>query len=207
MAPVNGINALDTRATLLLRIRDLNDRVAWSEFVALYMPLLYAYALKRGLQDADAADVAQDSMCDVVRAILKFEYDSAKGSFRGWLLTVMLNQIRRRFQAKKDVAQASGNSAILELLKEQPSPTSDEDWEREYQMHLFHWAANRVRSEFRENTWHAFWLTTVDNRPVEEVAKELKISVGAVYIARSRVLARIRVEVEKVEQLESHHVR
>ncbi len=75
------MNYLDTRATLLLRIRDLKDRTAWSEFVALYTPLLYSYALKAGLQDADAADVAQEAMCDVVRSIREFEYDPARDRF------------------------------------------------------------------------------------------------------------------------------
>lgn len=193
------MNHLDTRATLLLRIRDLEDRNAWSEFVALYTPLIFSYALKRGLQEADAADVAQESICKIVRSIDGFEYDPAKGSFRGWLLTIALNQIRDRANKEKRAAKVAGDTKVFQQLLDQPSPEIDDQWEREYQLRLFHWAAERVESEFRPNTWKAFWQTTVLNEQIEHVSQSLGMSVGAVYIARSRVLARIRVVVAELE--------
>ncbi len=155
---------------LLLRIRDRQDRAAWNEFVALYTPLLYSYALKAGLQDADAADVAQEAMCDVVRTICRFQYDSAKGSFRGWLLTITRNQLRKRFRADKRQAIGSGDTAILSLLNEHPGPDDQQQWEHEYQVRLFHWAAEKVRGDFRPATWHVFWQTTVENVPIEAAA-------------------------------------
>ncbi len=195
------MNVLDTRATLLLRIRNMQDRGAWSEFVALYTPLLYAYAVKRGFQDADAADVAQDAMCDVIRAIQSFHYDVSKGSFRGWLLTVLLNQIRKK--REKQQRNATHSEACVDEVMDQRSQANEQArWEREYQLHLFHWAARQVQKEFREQTWNAFWMTTVENQPVEQVAANLEITVGAIYIARSRVLNRIRTEVSKIEQRE-----
>lgn len=193
------MNLLDTRATLLLRIRDLKDRTAWSEFVALYTPLIFSYALKRGLQEADAADVAQESICKVVRSIESFEYDPTKGSFRGWLLTITLNQIRDRASREKRSPRASGDTGVFEELLNQPSPEIDDQWEREYQLRLFHWAAERVESEFRSNTWEAFWRTTVLNEQIDRVAQALGMSAGAIYIARSRVLARIRAFVAELE--------
>ncbi len=196
------MNQLDTRATLLLKIRDLKDRTAWSEFVALYTPLLYSYAIKAGLQDADAADVAQESMCDVVRSIREFQYDMSKGSFRGWLLTVTRNRIRKRMSPGQRRGTGSGDSAVLQLLQEQPHDETDIEaaWQQEYQLRLFHWAAERVRCEFRETTWQAFWMTTVDNVAIEQAAKTLELSVGAIYVARSRVLARLRTAISELEQ-------
>ncbi len=197
------MNYLDTRATLLLRIRDLKDRTAWSEFVELYTPLLYSYAIRAGLQDADAADAAQESMCDVVRSIRDFHYDSSKGSFRGWLLTIIRNRIRKRMSPNQQRSVGSGDTGIHELLSEQPhadQQAMEQAWEHEYQLRLFHWAAQRIESEFRESTWQAFWKTTVESVSAEQAAEALGISVGAVYIARSRVLARLRAAVSELEQ-------
>ena len=197
------MNYLDTRATLLLKIRDLKDRTAWSEFVELYTPLLYSYAIKAGLQDADAADIAQESMCDVVRSIRSFEYDSSKGSFRGWLLTVTRNRIRKRMSPHQQRSTGSGDTAVLRLLQEQPQASADaieQAWQQEYELRLFHWAAERVREEFRETTWQAFWKTTVENMSIEQAAASLELTLGAVYIARSRVLARLRIAISELEQ-------
>ena len=197
------MNYLDTRATLLLRIRDLKDRTAWSEFVALYTPLLYSYAVKAGLQDADAGDVAQEAMCDVVRSIRAFEYEPTKGSFRGWLLTITRNRIRKRLSPRQQRFAGSGDTAVLQLLHDQPQNSEEmieQAWTQEYQLRLFHWAAERVRSEFREATWQAFWKTTVENNSIDQAASSLGLSAGAVYVARSRVLARLRTAISELEQ-------
>lgn len=194
------MSPLATRATLLLRIRDPKDRDAWAEFVDLYMPLLYSYAVKHGLQEADAADVAQESLFLVVRVIPTFQYKPAKGSFRGWLLTILRNQIRRRANKLKLQYPGTGDTAIMELLHEQPARSEIDAWEHEYQLHLFHWAANRVKNTFRESTWNAFWLTTVDGCSITETSERLQMSEGAIYVARSRALARIRKEIQDAEE-------
>ena len=196
------MKATETRATLLLRIRDSRDREAWSDFVALYTPLIYSYGLKYGLQDADAADVAQETMCNLVRTIQQFHYDAKQGSFRGWLVTVARNVIRRRFNENVKKAKGSGKTSMLDLLAQQPAESTEDEWEREYQLRTFHWAAENVQAEFRKNTWQAFWLTTVEGQPVDRVAILLGITAGAVYIARSRVLARIKSVIADAERLE-----
>lgn len=201
---LSRMSQFDTRSTLLFRVRDAQDQAAWSEFVELYMPLVFSYALKMGLQEADAADAAQETLLLVVRAIPSFQYDSEKGSFRGWLLTILRNQLRRKANKAKHQTPGSGDTRILRILQEQPGREELEAWGREYQLHLFHWAANRIRSLFREPTWLAFWLTTVDGVSISSAAAQLGISEGAVYIARSRVLARIRQEIEQVESWSEH---
>jgi RNA polymerase sigma factor (sigma-70 family) len=191
-----------TRASLLLRIRDPSDRIAWSDFVQLYAPLIHAYGMHRGLQDADAADLVQEVLRRVARSIPRFEYDRSRGSFRGWLLTVTRNEVRKMAARRGRGTQGSGDTQVRSVLEQEPDDsTTDDDWDREYQWNLFLWAAERVKPEFREATWHAFWRTVVEEQAVEPVAKELKISAGAVYIARSRVLARIRQEVAAVEDV------
>ncbi len=188
---------MQTRASLLFRIRDPQDQLAWSEFVRLYAPLLHAYGMKNRLQDADAADLAQDTLRNVLRAAPEFVYEPAKGSFRGWLFTIARNEIRKI--AGRRHARATGDSNVRAMLEEQPIVEPDEsEWDREYRWNLFHWAALRVQPEFRINTWQAFWRTVVESEDIHVVARELAISVGAIYIARSRVTARIRHEVALV---------
>jgi RNA polymerase sigma-70 factor (ECF subfamily) len=198
------MSQLDTRATLLFRVRDAQDQSAWAEFVELYMPLVYSYALKTGLQEADAADAAQETLLLVVRAIPSFHYEPERGSFRGWLLTILRNQLRRRAQRASQQSAGSGDTRILELLHEQPGREELDVWEREYRLRLFHWAAARVKDSFRESTWQAFWKTTVEGNAIAETALSLGVSEGAIYIARSRVLARIRKEIEQAESWSDH---
>jgi len=199
------MSQLATRATLLVRVRDARDCDAWAEFVDLYMPLIYSYALKNGLQEADAADVAQETLLLVVRAIPSFQYEPEKGSFRGWLLTILRNQLRRRANKAKSQAEGSGDTGVMELLHEQPAREEPDVWELEYQLRLFHWAAGRIKSSFRTQTRDAFWITTVDGLSIAETAAKLGTSEGAVYVARSRVLAKIRKEIEEAEKWSPSH--
>jgi RNA polymerase sigma factor (sigma-70 family) len=186
------MNSLDTRMTLLVRIRDVNDRRAWNDFFQLYTPLIYSYAVKHGWQDADATDIAQEVMCAVAKSIGSFEYDRSKGSFRGWLVTVARNCMRKRWEQIRRRGETTGITNALEQTWHDPSVESLSQWDREYDLRLFHWAASSIRDEFRESTWQAFWLTTVDGQSIESTAQVLGMSVGAIYIARSRVLARIK---------------
>jgi RNA polymerase sigma factor (sigma-70 family) len=191
-----------TRITLLNRLKDGSDHQAWSEFVRLYGPVVYGFARKRGLQDADAADMMQEVLRSVARNAEKMEYDPKRGTFRGWLYTVTRNKIYNFLSSQKNKARAVGDSAAHERLESLPDKTeneSDADWELEYQRRLSAKAMERVKHEFQGNTWLAFWGTAVDGRPANEVGIELKMSPGAVYVAKSRVLARLRDEVQRLQ--------
>jgi RNA polymerase sigma factor (sigma-70 family) len=188
-----------TRVSLLVRIRDSRDTEAWAQFVEIYAPLVYGLARRHGVQDADAADLTQEVLRVVVSAAPEFVYDPGRGSFRGWLLTVARNQLRKWANAAKRRAPASGNPDMQRLLEEQPAPAEEvERWDQEYHQRLFEWAAEKVRPAFRPTTWQAFWQTAIDHQDARAVADALGLSVGAVYIARSRVLARIK---EQLQQL------
>jgi RNA polymerase sigma-70 factor (ECF subfamily) len=190
-----------TQVSLLVRIRDRDNTEAWSEFVDLYAPLVYALARRHGLQDADAADLTQDVLRTVARVAPRFAYDPRRGSFRGWLFTVARNQLRKWTQARQKHLPASGAAAERRLLEEQPAPAADDStWDQEYRARLFAWAAERVRPACQPTTWDAFWQTAVEERDPQEVADDLGLTVGAVYIARSRVLARLREQIRLVEE-------
>jgi RNA polymerase sigma-70 factor (ECF subfamily) len=182
----------DTRPSLLVRIRDGADSEAWQLFVDLYGPLVYGLGRKHGLQDADAADLTQDVLQAVAAAVRSLVYDPRRGSFRGWLYTIARNRLLD-FLRRKRLVQGSGDAAVQELLEKQPAPAVPEaDWDRDYERRVFAWAAERVRVDFRPHTWQAFWLTAVEGLTGEEAAGRLGMSLGAVQVARSRVLARLK---------------
>ena len=187
-----------TRVSLLVRVRDPQDEAAWSEFVEIYAPLVYRYARRSGLQDADASDVTQDVLRTTIRTMPAFDYNPRRGRFRGWLRTVTMNQVRDHKSRGQHREQGTGDTGVHQWLSQQSrqSETDEDFWEREYRERLFQWAAERVRVQFRDASWRAFEETTVNGRPAVEVAEELGLSVGAVYIAKSRVLAKLKEEIE-----------
>ena len=189
-----------TRPSLLLRVRSGTDERAWREFVDIYTPLVFGFACRRGLQEADAADVAQEVMRAVAKHMPSFAYQPDKGTFRSWLFTVTRNKFNNFLEARRRQPVGTGETAVQEYLEAIPSPEQDDSWDREYYERLFVWACEKVRAEFQEPTWKAFWQTAVQDKSGQEVAKDLGISVGAVYIARSRVTARIREKIQEVSE-------
>jgi RNA polymerase sigma-70 factor (ECF subfamily) len=196
-------NLPETRASLLVRIRDGRDQDAWRQFLHVYGPVVYSFARKRGLQDADAADLMQDVMRSVAKAAQDLNYDPRKGTFRGWLFTVTRNRIYSFLSKERHREQAVGDTAAYEQLENLPSADGETDWDQEYQRRVFTWAADTIRSEFRQNTWAAFWQTAVEGKSPGEVSKGLGLSPGAIYVAKSRVLARLREKVQEFEDAES----
>jgi RNA polymerase sigma-70 factor (ECF subfamily) len=194
-----------TRLSLLVRLRDGGDAEAWADFVNLYAPLVYGLARRHGLQDADAADLSQDVLRALVGAVPQFRYDPARGKFRGWLFTVARNQLRKFLTARRRQPVGTGDRGACCLLRQQAAPEEVAAWEQEYQARLFELASQRVRDCFRPATWQAFWRSTVQGEEPSQVGAALGMSVGAVYIARTRVLARLREEVRLLEGEEPNH--
>lgn len=180
---------METPGSLLQRLREPQPQHAWTRFVHLYTPLLYHWARRLGLQEPDAADLVQDVLLLLVGKLPEFTYDHNK-SFRAWLRTVMRNCWRNRCRR-------------VELPREAHPPNLDEVAdadaenllsETEYRQWLVGRALELMQSEFQATTWKACWECVVSGRSAAEVADELGISIGAVYVAKSRVLSRLRHE-------------
>jgi RNA polymerase sigma factor (sigma-70 family) len=180
-----------TRPTLLVRLRNADNAAAWEQFVEAYTPLIYDFCHRAGLQDADAADVAQEVMWSVARAIHKFKYDPQRGRFRTWLLTVTRSKLNN-FLAKQQRQPVGIGHSTLANLVDPGNGDLVKNWDRQYYQRLFDWAAEQVRPRIEESTWQAFLLTTIQGQESQEVAARLGISVGAVYIAKCRTLARLK---------------
>jgi RNA polymerase sigma-70 factor (ECF subfamily) len=192
-----------TRPSLLVRLKNPRDERAWGEFLEIYEPLVYRLARTRGLQAADAQDLTQEVFRAVAAAIDRWDPDPARGSFRGWLSRIARNLIVNMLlaRARRTAGYGAGGSDLVELLESMPAPEAEETalFDSEYRRRLFTWAADKARHGFRENTWQAFWRTAVEGHDVSAVAQSLGMTPGAVHIARSRVMARIRREIEAKE--------
>ena len=191
----------ETRASLLIRVRDPADQVAWNEFVEIYRPVILRLACQKGMQQADAEDIAQQVLIAVAKAVQQREHDPTRAKFRTWLNRVAQNAILNALSRGKP-DRGSGNSAILAILNDHQSHSGpDSDLLRlEHRREVFRWAARQVRHEFHHATWDAFWLTAVEGRSIELVAHELAKSPGSIYAARSRIMRRIQEKVMEYER-------
>jgi RNA polymerase sigma factor (sigma-70 family) len=190
-----------TRASLLLRLRDRQDHEAWVEFVTLYEPVTYRLLRRNGLQDADARDVMQQLFLTVSRIIDRWDPAKETGSFRGWLRRVARNLVINWLKHRDRRAVATGGSglqAMLDMLPAADGPESVE-FDRELRRALFHRAAERVRREVHSASWQAFWETSIAGTSPADAAKKLGMAVGAIRVAKCRVLARLRAAVTELE--------
>ncbi len=191
--------APSTRPSLLVRIRDARDAEAWQQFVKLYAPLVYGFARRRGLQDADAADLTQDVLRTVAATAGRLDYDPQRGSFRGWLFTVIYHKVQNFLAGRRRHWQGSGDSDVQDRLEEQASPEPEEAalWNQEFERQLMARAMERVRSSFQDSTWTAFWQTAMEGKKAKEVAKALGMSIAAVYMAKSRVMTQLKKQIQQ----------
>jgi RNA polymerase sigma-70 factor (ECF subfamily) len=177
-----------TPATLLQRLRQPGDADAWRQFVHLYTPLFYQWTRRLGLQSADAADLVQEVFLKLCRALPHFQYDRRR-SFRAWLFTVLRNQWQEWCRRPVPVPTGDVEETQDERAQDNGAGAIEEE---EYRAHLRGRALRLIQSEFSSSTWQAFWATVVDGRPAVEVAAEVGLTPNAVYLARGRVLRRLR---------------
>jgi RNA polymerase sigma factor (sigma-70 family) len=187
-----------TRNSLLIRLGDGSDKQAWFDFVDLYSPVVYGFARRQGLKDADAADLVQEVLRSVARSLACF--NPQKGRFRSWLMAVVRHRLSEFRANQGRQLPGSGDTQVLQQLEQVSAVDGVEQlWEHEYRQSVFRVAADRIRHEFQPGTWQAFWLTTVEGKKTGEAAQSLGISAGAVYVARSRILARLKKEIQTLE--------
>lgn len=194
----------DTRASLLVRLPDAADVKAWDEFVAVYGPLVYRLARRHGLQPADADDLVQEVLTAISKSIESWLANplEKRGPFRAWLFRIARNVAINFLTRRKHRPLGAGGSDVAYLLQQHVDPNDGEvdEFDLEYRREVFRWAADQIRGSVTEKNWQAFWRTTIDDQPIGAVANELGMSVGNAYIARSRIMARLRELVRRFEE-------
>lgn len=185
------LSTLGTRPSLLGKLRDPSDRAAWELFVRTYGPPVYQFCHRRGVQEADAVDLVQEVLTQVVVSIRSFEYDPARGRFRDWLGAVARSKLARHWRAVTRPGVASTAIDPDQLA----GPGVDAEWAGELDAHLLHLALGRIRDGFDPSNWRAFELTWLGGRPAAEVAAVVGVPVAQVYVAKSRIAKRLEEEV------------
>ena len=188
----------DTRHSLIVRLKDSRNDLAWTEFVCAYEPFLTRLVCKQGTPDRHVADVTQQLLIAIAKSVDGWKADGKTASFRRWLGCVARNVVIKFMVRERKQITGQGGSDFLTALEATVDSSTDAELIRQYEQELTLWAAERVRSEFRESSWRAFWETEVVGRPIAEVSAELGVSVGSVYMSRSRIFARIRAVIEEV---------
>jgi RNA polymerase sigma-70 factor (ECF subfamily) len=185
-----------TSATLLERLKDGRDADAWARLVELYTPLIRGWAERLNVRGADADDLVQEVMAVVVRRFPEFVHPEKPGAFRGWLRAIAANCARTMWRSRKVNPVVPGGTDFGGYLARLEDPTDDfaREWEREHDLHVTRKILDRIRPDFEELTWKMFTRFMRDEVPAEQVAAELGTSPNAVYIAKSRVMARLREE-------------
>ncbi len=176
----------ETRTTLLVRLRDGNDQDAWRTFDELYRPLLLGFARSRGLETNDSEDVVQQCLEAVLKQIADYAH---LGSFKNWLRGIVENKICDRFRSDKREVRA--DTGLFSRLPD-TAETPEEEWERQWQMAHVRYCAECVRHEVAPSTYRAFVEYALEGRPADEVAADLGLTVNQVYVAKHRVVERMR---------------
>ena len=180
---------------------------AWDEFAEIYAPVVYRAARRQRLQTADADDLVQEVLAAVAQSVTQWLERDDRGAFRAWLFRIARNTAIDFLTRRKHRPWAEGGDAAGRQLGELEAALDvSGDFDLEYRRELFVRASEIVRQRVSETTWQAFHTTSVLQHPVEQVAQELGISPGSVYIARSRVMKRLQHAVKSFEELSNDDV-
>ena len=189
----------ETRESLIARLPDHADTAAWEEFVQLYEPLIYGIGRRHGLQPNDACDLVQEVLLAVAKSVERFEPDERRGRFRSWLFRVAKNQSLLKLRTLNGQARGVGGTESIARLNEVADPrTAEQEFVTAFRRRAFRWAARKVRDQVQQVTWEAFARTAIDSQSPQEVAQQLGIEIGSVYLARSRVMGRLKRYVQDV---------
>lgn len=187
---------VETSVSLLERVRAGTDPCSWKRLVDLYTPLIRGWIRRYGVQDTDADDLVQEVLAVLPQALPAFEHRGT-GAFRSWLRTMTVNRLRNFWRARQARPAAIGGSAVDHVLDQLEDPHSalSRLWDHEHDQHVVRRCLELIEPEFSSSTWQAFRRVTLDGADVAAVAADLGLTANAVFIAKSRVLSRLRQEV------------
>lgn len=186
----------NTSLSLLTRVREAGDPLAWTRLVEIYTPLLQRWCQTYDVQAADADDVIQEVLAAVVSELPEFQHNQRTGAFRAWLRLMLVNRLRRFWRTRDAAPNAAGGSSALERLNELADDASQISriWDAEHDQQVIASLLAAIRPHFQPQTWEAFHRQMFEGQAADQVAAELQMSLSSVYVARSRVLSALRRE-------------
>ena len=198
---------LATRQSLVECLVDWNDRKRWQQFFDSYWKLIHRAARQAGLTESEAQEVVQETLITVAKKIEQLKYDPAIGSFKGWLLNItrwrIADQFRKRKHAGEQSAKtrhAEGDTATIERIADPAGFDLDAAWDEEWQRNLLQTATERVKKKVSGKQYQIFDCYVLKQWPAQKVAKELRVSVTQVYLAKHRLGALLKKEITRVER-------
>lgn len=187
----------ETRTSLLIRART-GETQAWKDLTDLYRPLILGWLHRQGVPSGDVEDLSQDVLVSVVKHLPAFEHSGQRGAFRSWLRTIVCSRTTDYWRATLSAARAGGGSGAVAALEQIADPDSglNRQWDEEHDRYVLRCLLDMVEEEFEPTTIRAFRRLALDGATGAEVSAELGLTVAAAYVAKSRVLKRIREEAE-----------
>jgi RNA polymerase sigma-70 factor (ECF subfamily) len=188
----------ETSLTLLEGLRCRPSAPAWERLVAIYTPLIQAWLRRQGVTGADADDLSQEVLAVIVRELPTFQHDGRTGAFRRWLRLITVHRLRDFWRSRKVRSQVVGGSDFDDWLAQLEDPHSDLSrlWDREHDQHVARGLLAYLEPQFEPRTWAAFRCVVLDGAKPAQAAAELGLSVNAVLLAKSRILRRMREEMQ-----------
>lgn len=200
-------NPLNTRRSLLGRLKDWEDDRSWRDFFETYWRLIYSTARKGGLSDAEAQEVVQETVIAVAKQMKDFQYDPTVGSFKGWLKLITRRRIADQYRKRKpreielmDGGTSEGGTRAMDRVPDAAGAAADAAWEADWQQSLLDRAVELVRTQVSPRQFQIFDLYVLRQWPASQVAAALDISSAQVHLAKHRVQAQIKKEARRLEK-------
>jgi RNA polymerase sigma factor (sigma-70 family) len=197
-------DSIPTRYSLLSRMQDRDDQDSWKDFFDTYWRLIYSFAIKSGLTDAEAQDVVQETVISVAKDIQKFKRDRTLGSFKGWLRNLTRWRIADQFRKRTRSVPAGNNLSTPSTSPDEIAGPVNADleaiWEEDWQANLLEAAMERIKPRVKEEHYQMFDLNVIRQWPAGKVAQTLGVNIGRVYLAKHRVMALIKKEIRVLEK-------
>lgn len=198
---------LETRTTLVHRLRDWEDAQSWQDFLDTYGRLIHRAALKAGLPPAEAEDAVQDTLLTVAQRVKTLDYDRERGSFKSWLLTLARSRIvdRWRRSARQRTAPVSEpdspeETSFVNRIPDPATLVSDAAWEQEWRQTLYEIARTRVQRTADPRHFQVFDCFVRREWSAAEIAQRLQVKEEQVYVIKHRLAAQIEAEVRRLER-------
>lgn len=205
--PLPVADEVNTRHSLISRLRDLEDKESWQDFFDTYWKLIYSVARKAGLNEQEAEEVVQETTMAVAKYIQDYQYDPKVCSFKSWLMHKtqwrIIDQVRKRpphFVERFRTASDTSSTPLVERIADPETLELDSVWEKEWEKNLVDAAMQRVKRRIKPDHYQIFYLSAVRNLSARRVADTIGVNLAQVYLVRHRVGALIKKEVRLLEE-------